>query len=149
MKKLISLTVSMLIVFNVWAIENDSEGTTLKVVPDGSLKQVMQQLGRDYSSLDRAILWENFEAAAEAANAIAYHDKPSMWQRMKIMGTLGTEMPDFKKEDDKVHALAIKIEEAAKAKDMPLLIQRQSQMLSACMGCHTTYRSRVIKAFKQ
>ena len=127
----------------------DSTIATPKPVSDGSLKRVMQQLGRDYSNLERAILWENFEAAAKAAHAIAYHDKPSMGQRMKIMGTLGSEMPEFKNADGKVHKLAVNIEEAARAKDMPLLIQHQSQMLSACMACHTTYRSRVIKALKQ
>ena len=126
-----------------------SSAATPKPVSDGSLKKVMQQLGRDYSNLERAILWENFEAAAKAAHAIAYHDKPSMGQRMKIMGALGTEMPEFKKADGKVHDLAVNIEKAARAKDMPLLIQHQSRMLTACMACHTTYRSRVIEALKQ
>lgn len=113
-----------------------------------SLKQVMQKLGRDYSSLDHAILMENFDGAAQAAHAIAYHDKPSMGQRMKIMGELGLEMLQFKKADSKVHDLAIRIEAAAKAKDMPLLIQHQSQMLSACMACHSTYRNRVVDLLK-
>jgi mono/diheme cytochrome c family protein/cytochrome c556 len=114
----------------------------------GTLKQIMQQLGHDYARLGHAILLENFDAAAEAAHAIAYHDKPSIGQRMKIMASLGTEMPKFKEADGKVHALAIKIEEAAKARDMPLLIQRQSQMLSACMACHETYRGRVVDLLK-
>lgn len=136
MKKTILFTVAMLLATNLYA-------------GDGSLKQVMQQLGSDYSDLDRSILWEDFDGAAQAAHAIAYHDKASMAQRMKIMGTLGAEMPNFKKADGKVHALAIKIEEAAKAKDMNLLVQRQSQMLSACMACHTSYRSRIVNALKQ
>ncbi len=136
MKKTILFIATMLLATNLYA-------------EDGSLKQVMQQLGSDYSDLNHAILWENFDAAAEAAHAIAYHDKFSMGQRMKIMGTLGSEMPEFKKADERVHALAVNIEKAARAKDMPLLIQRQSQMLSACMACHTTYRSRIINALKQ
>jgi cytochrome c556 len=136
MKKTILFTAVMLLATNSYA-------------GDGSLKQVMQQLGSDYSDLGDAILWEDFDAAAEAAHAIAYHDKPSMGQRMKIMGALGTEMPEFKKADGRVHDLALNIEEAARAKDMPLLIQHQSRMLTACMACHTTYRSRVIEALKQ
>jgi cytochrome c556 len=135
MKKIVLFIAAMLLATNSYA-------------EDGSLKEVMQQLGSDYSDLGDAILWEDFDAAAEAAHAIAYHDKPSMGQRMKILGTLGTEMPEFKKADGKVHELAIKIEEAAMAKDMPMLIQHQSRMLTACMACHTTYRSRVIKALK-
>jgi cytochrome c2 len=113
-----------------------------------SLKQIMQILGQDFSRLNRAVLFEDFDTAAKAAHAIAYHDKPSMGQRMKIMGSLGTDMPAFKKADGKVHDLAIKIEEAAKARDMPLLVQRQSQMLSACMACHSIYRNRVVDLLK-
>jgi len=115
---------------------------------DGTLKQVMQQLGENYGSLDRATLLEDFGTAEKAAHAIAFHDKPSMGQRLKIMASLRMEMSDFKKADEKVHDLAIEIEQAAKAKDMPLLIKRQSQMLSACMACHTAYRSRVIDILK-
>jgi len=129
------LATVMLSAVNSWAAEPASDGT---------LKKIMQQLGHDYSSLNHAILVENFDAAANSAHSIAYHEKPSLGQRMKILSKLGSEMSAFKNADEKVHGLAIKIEEAAKAKDMPLLIQHQSQMLSACMGCHTIYRSKIV-----
>ncbi len=135
MKKIMILTVVMLLAGTTWA-------------GDGSLKQIMQQLGKDYSSLNHAILLKDFDGAAQFAHAIANHDKPSMGQRLKLMGELGAEMSDFKKADGRVHDLAIKIEEAAKAKDMTLLIQRQSQLLSACMTCHASYRSRVVNLLK-
>jgi len=112
----------------------------------GTLKQIMQQLGEDYGKLDYAILIEDFDGAAKAAHTIAFHDKPSLGQRMQLMASLALEMSDFKKADGKVHALAIEIEDAAKAKDMPRLIERQSKMLSACMACHTSYRSKIIDA---
>jgi len=131
----ITLTAAILIASNIAAAEPAA---------DGSLKQIMQQLGKDYSSLNHAILIEDFDAAASAAHAIAYHDKPSLGQRLKVLSELGSEMPAFKKADDKVHDLAITIEDAAKAKDMSLLIQQQSQMLAACMFCHTNYRSKVV-----
>lgn len=131
----ITLTAVMLIASNIVAAEPSE---------DGSLKQIMQQLGNDYSSLNHAILIEDFDGAASAAHAIASHDKPSLGQRMKVLSRLGSEMSAFKEADDKVHNLAITIEKAAKAKDMSLLIQQQSQMLAACMSCHTSYRSRVV-----
>lgn len=109
-----------------------------------TLKSVMQQLGKDYAGLNQSILMEDFEASAQAAHRIAHHDKPSLLQRMKIMTGLRSDMPGFKKVDTKVHQLALDIERAALAKDMPLLIQHQSNMLSACMACHTTYKARVI-----
>lgn len=136
---LTSLTVFMMLAGNVWAAEFAS---------DGSLKQIMKQLGQDYGALDRAVLIEDFDSAEKAAHAIAFHDKPSMGQRMKIMASLRMEMSDFKKADGKVHALAVEIENAAKEKDIHLLIKRQSEMLSACMACHTTYRNRVIDTLK-
>jgi len=132
---LITLTAAMLITTNIVASEPAS---------DGSLKQIMQQLSKDYSDLNHAILIEDFDGAASAAHAIAYHDKPSLGQRMKVLSELGSEMSEFKKADDKVHNLAIKIEKAAQTKDMPLLLMHQTQMISACMFCHTSYRSRVV-----
>jgi len=113
-----------------------------------TLKEVMQQLGQSYATLNHAILIGDFDQAIVSAKAISDHEKPSMGQRMKIMATLGTDMVDFKNTDQKVHQLALDIEQAATAKDMPLLIKRQSQMLSACMACHTTYRSTVMEAMK-
>lgn len=113
-----------------------------------TLKEVMQQLGQSYTTLNHAILIGDFDQAMVSAKAISDHEKLSMGQRMKIMATLGTDMVDFKNTDQKVHQLALDIEQAAIAKDMPLLIKRQSQMLSACMACHTTYRSRVMEAMK-
>jgi len=115
MKKIMILTAAMFFAANAWAAAADKEPAT-----DGSLKQVMQQLGGDYSSLNQAILVKDFDGAAEAAHAIAYHDKPSLGHRLKIMAELGAEMSDFKKSDEKVHDLAIKIEASASARDMPL-----------------------------
>ncbi|MDQ6952987.1 MAG: cytochrome c [Mariprofundaceae bacterium] len=112
---------------------------------EGTLKSVMQHLGQDYAALNQAILVEDFEQAAQSAHKIAYHDEPSMWQKMKIIGSLRTEVSDFKKADKKVHQLALNIEKEAKAKNMNGLIQQQSNMLSACMSCHSTYRQRIIK----
>ena len=109
----------------------------------GTLKAVMQQLGRDYASLNQAVLMEDFEAAANAALHIAKHDQPSLGQKVKIMAGLRSEMSAFKQADSKVHSLAVDIQQAAEANDMPLLIQRQSAMLSACMACHTGYRSKI------
>ncbi len=121
---------------------------TASAAEEGTLKYVMQQLGKDYAILNQAILVEDFDRAAKAAHHIAHHDKPSMWQKMKIMGALRTDMPNFKKADGKVHKLALTIEQAAQAKDMPQLIQQQSKMLSACMGCHTSYRTKVRNILK-
>ena len=112
---------------------------------EGSLKAIMQQLGMDYAAVDDAILKEDLDAVAVAAHGIAFHDTPSLGTKMKLMGSLRSEMKGFKAADDKVHHLALDIEKAAKANDMKTVIAKQSQMLSACMACHTSYRSRIIK----
>jgi hypothetical protein len=111
---------------------------------EGSLKAIMQQLGMDYAAVDEAILKEDLDAVAVAAHGIAFHDTPSLGTKMKLMGSLRSEMKGFKVADEKVHHLALDIEKAAKAEDMKTVIAKQSQMLSACMACHTSFRSRVI-----
>ncbi len=114
----------------------------------GSLKAIMQQLGVDYTALESAILLQDFDAAGKAAHAMAFHDTPSLGTKMKLMANLRTDMSKFKEADDKVHTLAVETEAAAKAKNMKVLIAKQSQMLSACMACHTSYRSRIIEILK-
>ena len=111
---------------------------------EGSLKAIMQQLGMDYAAVDEAILKEDLDTVAVAAHGIAFHDEPSLGTKMKLMGSLRSEMKGFKAKDEKVHHLALDIEKAAKANDMKTVIAKQSQMLSACMACHTSFRSRVI-----
>ncbi|HID37197.1 MAG TPA: c-type cytochrome [Ghiorsea sp.] len=115
---------------------------------EGSLKAIMQQLGLDYVALESAILLQDFDAAAKAAHAMAFHDTPSFGTKMKLMASLRSDMPKFKEADDKVHNLAVEIESTAKAKDMKTMIAKQSLMLSACMACHTSYRSRIIEILK-
>ena len=115
----------------------------------GSLKAIMQQLGIDFTALESAILVEDFDTAEKAAHAMAFHDTPSFGTKMKLMASLRTDMPKFKEADDKVHNLALELEAAAKAKDVKTLLAKQSQMLSACMACHTSYRSRIIEIFKR
>ncbi len=115
---------------------------------EGSLKAIMQQLGMDYAAVDEAILKEDLDTVAVAAHGIAFHDEPSLGTKMKLMGSLRSEMKGFKAKDEKVHHLALDIEKAAKANDMKTVIAKQSQMLSACMACHTSYRSRVIDILK-
>jgi len=115
---------------------------------EGTLKAVMQQLAHDFAVLNQAVLVKDFSSAASAAHRIADHETPSMMEKMKIMSGMGTEMSSFKKEDEKVHQLAIWVEKAAIAQDMPNLIKHQSNMLSACMGCHTLYRDKVMSILK-
>jgi len=136
MKKTIMVTLASLLL------------TATAYAGDGTLKQAMQQLGADFAALNQAILVEDFEAAASAAHAIAFHEKPSMGQRMKIVAALGTEMPAFKKADGKVHDLATRMEKAAQGKQMDQLIQQQSEMLGACMACHTSYRKKIVQQLK-
>lgn len=114
----------------------------------GSLRQVMQGLSREYANLNQAILREDFDGAVVAAHAIAYHDKPSVEDRMKLMRSMGTGMRHFKKADGVVHDLAIEVEKSAKQKDMPALIKAQSKLLPACMACHTTHRRNIIKILR-
>jgi cytochrome c556 len=145
-KTILLMTMSIAWAGSASAADNDfaTAGAAQSVVAEaGTLKAVMQQLGRDYAALGQAVLMEDFDAAANAAQHIAKHDQPSLGQKVKIMAGLRSEMSDFKQADGKVHSLAMDIKQAAEAKDMSLLIQRQSGMLSACMACHTDYRNKV------
>jgi len=142
--KMIEQRYQKLCVKPIESIPTPSQNRAQPIAEAGTLKAVMQQLGRDYHTLSQAILMEDFEGAEIAALAIAQHEKPSMRQRMALMAALGTEMPKFKQADDAVHQLALEMTKAAKAKDMPQLIQHQSQLMRGCMACHTGYRQKLM-----
>ena len=137
--KMVLLLVSLMVGIHAHAgesMQGQAEGESLRVI--------MQQLHIDYAALNAAVFSEDYETAAEAAYNIAYHDKIPMATKMKLKASMGKEMKTFKQMDMKVHHLALDIYKAAEAKDMKALVAKQSQMLSACMACHTSYRSRVI-----
>ncbi|MDZ7768135.1 MAG: hypothetical protein U5K38_03150 [Woeseiaceae bacterium] len=86
------------------------------------------------------------DRVSRAALGIAEHPPISERDRSIIAATLGAEMPAFAEFDQLVHSLSVSIGEAATQSDLVRAEREYQQMLNACLGCHSVYKTRVAQA---
>jgi len=107
------------------------------------IKDLMVQLGNDMTQAQSALLNEDHDGLAKAADAIANHPMAPLGERLRVMARLRTEMSDFKGWDGKTHQAANRLMEAAKAKDRAAETKEFVTILQSCMGCHIAFRDRL------
>lgn len=113
--------------------------------PGTDLKKIMQDLRNNTVSMLDALLIDDFDAVAVAANGIAHHPSIPAAQVQLVSRELGAEMPAFKQFDQQVHDLSLSIMAAAKEQDRARAIADYQQMLNGCLACHAAYKNRVSK----
>jgi len=129
------LLYSIVVLFSISASADSSTDTDLKTI--------MQGLRSDTSLILDGLLIEDYDAIANAAAKIASHPQIPPAQVAQVVAELGSEMAAFKQFDSVVHDMALAIQSAALEKDRERTITNYQQMLSACLGCHASYRQRV------
>ncbi|GEM_PF-873341 len=115
----------------------------VKVPKELSLKDLMIQLGKDMNGINDGIWQEDFPAIASSAAAISGHPHVGASTRARLKKTLGKDMMLFGKGDKKVHDTALRLGEAAKAKDMKLVLTELTNLQNGCVECHASFRSRL------
>ncbi|AOW77887.1 hypothetical protein A3Q34_14155 [Colwellia sp. PAMC 20917] len=106
-----------------------------------TFKQVMQALLSDTKMITQGIILEDFSLVESAAQGIINHPKPAMSQRKKLMKALGSKVAIFKGFDKVVHGGAIKIKQAAKEKNMVVIVAEYQKLILACQSCHSTFKA--------
>lgn len=104
---------------------------------------LMRELGQRMDRISDGIWREDYAAIAEAARYIANHPKPPMKQRKKIIGALGTDAPDFRAGDKRVHETALAVVEAAQEKRMAEVAAHFGRLTQSCVDCHANFRDRL------
>ena len=69
-------------------------------------------------------------------------------KRKKLMKALGSDTETFKGYDHVVHGGAIKIKQAAKDKDMVVVIAEYQQVITGCQSCHSLFKAELSKALR-
>ena len=113
------------------------------VTGETSLKEIMQELRRNFLDVSDGFLLDDFDRVAEGALAIAEHPRIPPEQIERVASELGPEMPVFKNFDVQVHELSLDIYQAAKDGDRAAAIAAYQGMVAACFDCHAAYRERV------
>jgi hypothetical protein len=119
------------------------------VTGETTLKEIMQELRRDFLEVSDGFLLDDFDRVAEGALAIAEHPRIPPEQVERVAAELGPEMPVFKNFDVQVHELSLEIYKAAKDGDRAAAIAAYQGMVAACFDCHAAYRERVAAALAQ
>lgn len=131
------ITVLACVVLSALALANPASE------PD--LKEIMQGLRNNTVSILDALLIDDFDAVAVAANEIAHHPGIPPAQVQLVAKELGAEMPAFKQFDQQVHDLSLSILAAAKQQDRARAVADYQHMLNGCLACHAAYKERVSK----
>jgi hypothetical protein len=116
------------------------------VTGETTLKEIMQELRRNFLEVSDGLLLDNFDRVAKGALAIAEHPRIPPEQIERVANELGPEMPVFKNFDVQVHELSLEIYKAAKEGDRVAAIDAYQGMVAACFDCHAAFRERVAAA---
>ena len=119
------------------------------VTGEATLKEIMQELRRNFLEVSDGFLLEDFDRVADGALAIAEHPRIPEEQIERVANELGPEMPVFKNFDVQVHELSLEIYKAAKDRDRAAAIAAYQGMVAACFDCHAAYRERVAAALSK
>ncbi|PCJ19917.1 MAG: hypothetical protein COA96_16095 [SAR86 cluster bacterium] len=108
-----------------------------------NLKNIMRELETNLLIIIESLLVDDREQLVLAAKEIAQHPPIPVSQRMLIAEELGDEMAQFAQFDQVVHSLSLELEERGLLNSEPELIRRVQEILSACVSCHSVYKSRI------
>lgn len=111
------------------------------------LRTIMNGMNDRMKDIVTAINKEDFKAIEENAMKIADHDKPPVTERVRILGFMLGKAPELKGMDDKVHASAKELAEAAKKKNLEAVMTGFSKVQRECVGCHTKFKAKIVDHF--
>lgn len=108
-----------------------------------ALLPIMQRLGSEMNALTYALMTDDHEGVARSAAAIAEHAPISAEELERIHAVLGADMAAFEAVDESVHVASVRLHEAARARQLPLVVERLSEVQRGCVSCHMQFRERL------
>ncbi|MDZ4203104.1 MAG: cytochrome c [Gallionella sp.] len=111
------------------------------------LQKVMKELGKNMQVITDGISREDWALVAKTAPLIAAHPQPPVFEKIRIMKFMGSEMSKFKAFDGETHEAARILEHAANEKDGHKVIAAFKQVQTTCLNCHQTFRGKFVEHF--
>ncbi len=108
-----------------------------------TLAVVMRGLSVNMDNLMAGLWAEDWPRVALEAKAIADHPHVSDAEKKRIIGILGEEFGAFVGHDKVVHGAAVRLNEAATAKDRDAIVKELSVVQGGCVSCHSAFRERL------
>lgn len=104
---------------------------------------LMAGLERDMAGISRGLWRGDLQGIAAGAEAVANHPTVPPQEAQTIGGILGAEMAEFKAADTRVHHLAIRVRDRARAGDFAGALSADGELRHGCVECHTRFRQRI------
>lgn len=125
----------------------DSTTATRAALP--TLFSIMLGLQGDMGRVSHGLWLEQYDSIAAAARAVADHPAIPPEEGQKIAGVLGDDMARFQAFDQTVHDLAVRMAEAADARDMAGVMEADAALRDGCVACHTEFRTRLREGIRE
>ncbi len=109
-----------------------------------TLRQVMQEVGKEYETMVSAVFMDNPEMAADAARRLANHRIPrgGLISYLKLDQINDELLAGLDSMNTTVEGNAIKFAQAAEKGDMATAASLLSPIANGCVSCHATFRGK-------
>lgn len=112
-----------------------------------ALRKIMQDLGTNMQRITDGISREDWETVARIAPFIGEHPQPPLLEKMRILKFAGSDAGKFKGYDEKTHAAAQTLQQAARRGDGRAVISAFATLQNSCLACHESFRKPFVEHF--
>ena len=115
--------------------------------PPLALRKIMQDMDKNMHSMADAISQKDWPLVERIAPLIADHRQPPFFEKMRIMGFVGTNISKYKAYDGSVVEQAQAIGKAAKSNDVQGTELMFRTLQASCDSCHNEFQKPFVAHF--
>ncbi len=105
-----------------------------------ALQKIMKGMGKNMQVIADGISREDWKLVEKTAPLIADHPQPPVFEKVKILAFVGTDVSKFKGYDGKTHEAARVLGESATREDGYAIISNFATLQNTCLMCHQHFR---------
>ena len=109
------------------------------------LRTIMRDMGQNMQVIADAISREDWALVARTAPLLTDRPQPSMAEKVRLLGFLGTDAGAFRGYDKKTRQAAQALELAAMRGDGEASIAAFATLEAGCLGCHRDFRQSFVE----
>lgn len=105
------------------------------------IREIMQGMQVNMQQIEQGIVQKDWELISQNALAIADHPAPPIFEKLRIIAYMNTDMGVFKKLDKTTHQTAKELAELVLQKDKGDAGLKFTQLKESCQQCHQVFRA--------
>lgn len=105
-----------------------------------ALQKIMKDMGKSMQDITDGISREDWEMVEAASALIADHPEPPLFEKVRILSFVGSNMSKYKTYNAEIHNHAQGVGKAAKAGDGTSAVLSFRNLQTSCYNCHNDFR---------